>query len=371
MERNGAGDGQRPRLRIAGYVPGHAEPVAGEEPAPIVDPGPAPRPLPVRLPDISDYWPDAPHRRDRTPRPPAAGAPQRRRRRPVLLAGLLAGLVIIGTLLLTRQQTGQPRNDIAAPAPATVTTVPPAPASAAPASVAPRETTPSKKPATTAPPAPPAPPRPPAITEARFELITGVTELSVRIADLDDDGFRVSTPRGSGLDVDAGFADGTLTVSAEPDGSGRGSGRVDVALSRNIVWRLKMGAGVHTASFDLTGGTVRDLDLVGGAQTIDIELGRLANTLPILMAGGVHTWRIDTSGRVPVRIALAGGAGGISLYGDHKGGVSGGSTIRRGDFGDEPGLDIDAEAGIGFLDISRDSEPVGPSRGGEPVASGR
>ncbi|MEU8660024.1 hypothetical protein, partial [Actinoplanes philippinensis] len=84
MERN---DGQRPRLRIAGYVSGHAEPVAGEEPAPVAEPGPTPRPLPVRLPDISDYWPD----RDR--RPPAGGAPEsrppRRRKRPAVAAGLL------------------------------------------------------------------------------------------------------------------------------------------------------------------------------------------------------------------------------------------------------------------------------------------
>jgi hypothetical protein len=353
VERNGAGDGRRPRLRIAGYVSGHAEPVGDEEPGPIAEPGPTPRPLPMRLPNISDYWPDPPHRPRRTSRPPETDARQRRRGRSVLLTGLLAGLVITGTLLLTRQQTEQPRNDIAAPAP-TVTTAPagPSSAAAAPASVAPSET-PSTKPATTAPPPPP-PPKPPAITQARFELVTGVTELSVRTAGLDGDNFRVTTPKNSGLDVDADFDGGTLTVSAEPDGSGSGSGRVDVLLSKDIVWRLKMGAGVHTASFDLSGGVIEDLDLIGGAQTIDIELGRLDNTLPILMAGGVHTWRISTPGKVPVRIALTGGAGGIRLYGDDKGGVSGGETIRRGDFGDEPGLDIDAEAGIGFLDISRD-----------------
>jgi hypothetical protein len=353
VERNGAGDGRRPRLRIAGYVSGHAEPVGDEEPGPVADPGPTPRPLPMRLPNISDYWPDAPQRLRRTFRPPETDAPERRRVRPVLLAGLLAGVVIVGTLLLTRQQTEQPRNDIAAPAPAP-TTVTAAPTTPAPASVAPSET-PSTTPATSAPPpAPPPPPKPPVITEARFELVTGVTELSVRTADLDGDVFRVTTPKNSGLDVDARFKNGTLTVGAEPDGSGSGSGRVDIVLSKTVAWRLKMGAGVHTASFDLSSGTVRDLDLVGGAQTIDVELGRLDDTLPILMAGGVHTWRISTSGKVPVRIALASGAGGITLYGDDKGGVSGGETIRRGDLDDEPGLDIDAEAGIGFLDVSRD-----------------
>jgi hypothetical protein len=72
------------------------------------------------------------------------------------------------------------------------------------------------------------------------------------------------------------------------------------------------------------------------------------------MAGGVHTWRIRTSEKVPVKLALSSGAGDVTLYGDEKGGVAGGDTVRKGDLNDEPGLNIDAEAGIGFLDISRD-----------------
>jgi hypothetical protein len=338
VERN---DGQRPRLRIAGYVSGHAEPVAGQEPAPVAEPGPTPRPMPMRLPNISDYWPD------RTRRPPETSPPEpRSRKRPVIAAGLLAGLVITGTLLLTRPDSppAQPRQqDLAAP----TTTVP---ATTAPVSVAPSAET------TTPPPAPPPPttPEPARIEAAKFELATGVTELDVRTADLGGDNFRVTTPENSGLDVDADLKNGTLSVSAEPDGTENGSGRIDVLLSEDIVWRLRMGAGVHTASFDMSGGTVSEIDLIGGAQTIEIELGRLDDTLPILMAGGVHTWRIRTSEKVPVKIALGSGAGEVTLYGDEKGGVSGGDTIRKGDLDDEPGLRIDAEAGIGFLDISRD-----------------
>jgi hypothetical protein len=346
VERN---DGQHPRLRIAGYVSGHAEPVAGQEPTPVAEAGPTPRPLPMTLPNIADYWPD------RTRRAPELGAPDRRpprpRMRPVIAAGLLAGLVITGTLLLTRPDDDPRRQELAAPA-ATTTTPATAPATTAPVSIAPSRTATT----TTAAPPPPPPSPPPAenLAAARFELTTGVTRLDVRTADLDGDNFRVTTPKDSGLDVDADFEDGTLRVSAEPDGRENGSGRIDVLLSEDIVWRLRMGAGVHTASFDMSGGTVSDIDLIGGAQTIEIELGRLDYTLPILMAGGVHTWRIRTSERVPVRLALGSGAGDVTLYGDEKGGVSGGDTVHKGDLNDEPGLNIDAEAGIGFLDISRD-----------------
>ncbi|MEU4164308.1 hypothetical protein [Actinoplanes sp. NPDC026670] len=343
VERN---DGQRPRLRIAGYVSGHAEPVDGQEPAPVAEPGPTPRPLPLRLPNISDYWPD----RGRRPPPATAPVPHepRRHTRPVIAAGLLAGLVITGTLLLTRPESPREQQELAAPA-ATTT----APATTAPVSVAPSTEAPAAE--KTTPPAPSPPPEEPTrIVAAKFVLTTGVTRLDVRTADLDGDNFRVTTPKDSGLDVDADFQDDTLSVSAEPDGRENGSGRVDVLLSEDIVWRLRMGAGVHTATFDMNGGTVSDIDLIGGAQTIEIELGRLDYTLPILMAGGVHTWKIRTSQKVPVKLALGSGAGDVTLYGDEKGGVSGGDTIRKGDLDDEPGLNIDAEAGIGFLDISRD-----------------
>ncbi|MFD1366609.1 hypothetical protein [Actinoplanes sichuanensis] len=338
-------DGQRPRLRIAGYVSGHAEPVDGQEPAPVAEPGPTPRPLPMTLPNISDYWPD----RGRRPAPAAPPEPrERHRKRPVITVGLLAGLVITGTLLLTRPDSPPDRQQQELAAPASTTTTQP---TTAPVSVAPSTTAPT----TPAAPAPAPPPdQPEKITAARFVLTTGVTRLDVRTADLDGDDFRVTTPKDSGLDVDADFKDGTLSVSAEPDGRENGSGRVDVLLSKDIVWRLRMGAGVHTATFDMNGGTVSDIDLIGGAQTIEIELGRLDRTLPILMAGGVHTWKIRTSEKVPVKVAFTGGAGDVTLYGDEKGGVSGGDTVRKGDLDDEPGLNIDAEAGIGFLDISRD-----------------
>ncbi|WP_433789010.1 hypothetical protein [Actinoplanes sp. CA-252034] len=345
VERN---DGQRPGLRIAGYVSGHAEPVAGQEPAPVAEPGPTPRPLPVTLPDISEYWPDH-DRRPRAGEPPEP-RPSGRRQRPVIAAGLLAGLVITGTLLLTRPGEDVSTEEIAAPATAPAAT---APAATTPAATAPASVEPTSSPTPVAP-SPPPPPVEKLPTTARFVLTTGVTELDVRTADLGGEAFRVTTPKDSGLDVDADFENGTLSVSAEPDGRKNGSGRIDVLLSEDIVWRLRMGAGVRTASFDMSGGTVSDIDLIAGARTIDIELGRLDGTLPILMAGGVQTWRIRTAGKVPVRVALSSGAGEVTLYGDEKGGVSAGASVGRGDLDDEPGLDIDAEAGIGSLDISRD-----------------
>ncbi|AEV85333.1 hypothetical protein ACWT_4313 [Actinoplanes sp. SE50] len=177
---------------------------------------------------------------------------------------------------------------------------------------------------------------------ARFELVTGVTDLSVRTARLDGD-FKVSGP------ADSAFDDGVLRLS----GNGDGSGPVEVQLSDQRVWRLRIGAGTKSVTLNLGAGTISRIDLNGGAERIDITLGRLAATLPIRMAGGVSTWQIRTAGEIPVKVTVGQGAGDIAFYGNHQGGIGAGATLRSGDFTAGPALDITATAGLGTLDIAR------------------
>ncbi|WP_203830905.1 hypothetical protein [Actinoplanes palleronii] len=323
---------------------------------------PAPRPQPVRnppgmmLPNIADYWPDAPHRveaaakaagwRAFLPASPdfsgTAEAPSSRRpHRPVILTGVLALLVIGGTVVLARPLTDADiRQRAITPVPALPSESPavvgPAPTTTAPSpaatTVAPRPPLPTSAITTTTPPA--------RIRTARFELVSGITDFVVRTATLDDVDFRV---RGG----EPTFTDGVLRVTPAGGGS-----PVEVQLSDRIVWGLRMAGGVKTATFDLTGATISRIDLDGGAETIDITLGRLTRTLPIRMAGGVSQWHIRTDREVPVLVEVGDGAGDIAIYGRHEGGTAPGAVIRSGDLGDAAGLDVDAAAGMGLLEIS-------------------
>ncbi|RAK43033.1 hypothetical protein B0I29_101163 [Actinoplanes lutulentus] len=356
-----------PSLRIAGYVPGHAEGSMDPQTAGI------------NWPDIGDYWPDAPQRRmsaaearksaerqaasrilpPALPLPPSpVSSPPANpdRRRPALLIGVLALLIVGGTALAVRplaRQDEQQHARIPAAAPPLIVPSTVAPTAAVPVepapSVVPSAPVSSRPARTTTAPAPPAPP---SIDAARFELTTGVTELTVRLTSLDDANFRVSTPDDSGLDVETSFEDDVLSVSTTSTGSG--SGKLKVLLSDRIVWHLRMSAGVHQATFDTSAGTVSRVDLDGGAQQIDVALGRLADTVPIRMTGGVHTWRITTAAKVPARIRVGSGAGDVAVYGRHEGGVGAGVTVRSGDLDDRAGLDIDAQAGMHSLEISKD-----------------
>lgn len=340
-------------LRVGRYVDQPAE-------------APEPRPPGATWPNIADYWPDAPHRLDdgdarqaflpATASRSAAGTspggdvpPERRwLQRPVVLTGMTAMLVVAGTVLLARPLAdSEIRQRAAATPPPPPATIPLEPAPTSP-SPSPTPTPTLKPPVSPVPPPPPptAPPRK-AVRTARLEFVSGVTELTVRTADTGDEPFRIA----SALDAAATtFGDGVLRIDVNRAGSARNS--VEVLLSNRITWHLRVRAGVRTLTLDTTSGPVSRIDLEGGAESIDLSLGRPSGVLPIRMSGGVSTWRIRTTSRLPVRVTIGDGAGGVTLYGDSSGGRGAGSVVESGPLGAGPGLDIDAAGGMGSLEVA-------------------
>ncbi|GIF04896.1 hypothetical protein [Actinoplanes siamensis] len=270
---------------------------------------------PANWPNISDYWPDTPV--------------VRRRRRPALLTGLLALFVIGGSVVLARpladaeiRQRASGPVIIPPESPQAVISLQPSPPAPRPLPTTPVRASPLR---------------------GRFEVVTGLTDLVVRTARLDDADFRVSGP------AEGAFTGGVLRVSARPGDAGP----VEVLLSDRRIWQLRTGAGTRSVALDLSAGAVNRIDLNGGAERIDMTLGRLSGTVPIRMAGGVSIWRIVTAVQVPVRVQVASGAGDVALYGQHSDGTAAGTTVRSGDLDAAPGLDIVAAGGLGTLEVTR------------------
>ncbi|MEU4163391.1 hypothetical protein [Actinoplanes sp. NPDC026670] len=308
------------------------------------------------LPDISEFWPDAPHktgppadhyepegaeavRTDPAWMPRASQRPtvelhlaetrtRRASRKPVLVLAAVvlaaAGLAFYAT---------RPTEPTAGP----VLTVP-------------TETAPGEAPAgqppvsiETSAPVTPAP------ESATLELADGTTALDVRIGDTGDNWYRVSSPIGSGITTRTEEQDGTVRIFVK-DSTDPGTAEVNVLLSADVTWSFRMSGGVRTAVIDLTGAKVGRVDLIGGAAEIVLALPRQDAVVPISMTGGVRDWQVSTGGRVPVQAVLDEGAGVVDLYGDRRQGVNKGSRFTAGS--GDGGIDLVAEKGVGTLIVS-------------------
>ncbi len=356
-----------------------------ESPVPKTD---DPSATPPALPRISDYWPDAPQRIgppadhyelpgvDATRTGPALhtrpaseetpdgddpagtrwiGEPGGRTGKdwkPVVLlaaVALLAGGAVFAAVSYARSD----RADTAAlPAPALpVPTAEGTPPATPPVSIGTSPpAAPSSAPAPNTPP-PAAATTPPTPSAATFELVNGVTQLRLAIGDVDGGFFRVGVGDDSTITAKATFDDGTLKVTVTPNGKKNGSARVEVLLSDDVKWSLRMRGGVSEAGLGLSRGRIGAIEFIGGAATVDMSVPDQKDTIPIVERGGIGTWRIVTDDKEAVRAFFRKGAGKVTLYGDTDKTVDKGDTVRSGDDAD---LRIDSEGGVGALTVQSD-----------------
>ncbi|GAB2601110.1 hypothetical protein Aab01nite_64270 [Paractinoplanes abujensis] len=187
-------------------------------------------------------------------------------------------------------------------------------------------------------------PGPPAFGAGTFELVSDVPELHLTLGRPDAGPIRVSAPPGGGPAPAASVAGDQVRLAAGP-----GAGRLDVVLDERIAWTIRMNGGVRAATFVLTGGVVREVDLAGGADSVVLALPRSDRVLPIRMSGGVRQWSIRTEGEVPVQVVARFGAGEVRLYGRRERGIGQNTTLTAGA---GSGLEVTAAAGFGSLVVS-------------------
>ncbi|GIE37061.1 hypothetical protein Ait01nite_101060 [Actinoplanes italicus] len=308
---------------------------------------------PPALPDISAFWPDAPHRagppadhyepedaepvrieqpwQDRGSQRPTIElrlAPRQRRIAWKPVAALVAAVLVAGGLSWYATRPPDPGR-VAAPVFAEPSVV--APPGNPPVSIE------TSAPAGAIPDA------------ATFELADGTTELDVRIGEIAEGWYEVSSPPGSGINVRTEEAGGAVRIFVDDTGD-VGTAEVDVVLSPEVVWSVLMRGGVRTAKIDLTGARVGRVDLLGGAANIDLALPKQKATVPISMSGGIRDWRISTGGQAPVRAELKSGAGTVVVYGKRDKGVNKGARFTAGS--GAGGIDLVAEEGVGTLTVA-------------------
>jgi hypothetical protein len=196
---------------------------------------------------------------------------------------------------------------------------------------------------------------------ATLEVTSGTPVLTITVARLGGTLLRVSTPDSAPVrPVLSGYA--PVVLSLVGAGSGGSSGdhghsapyAVSVVLSSAVVWNLDLAAGTQRTSADLRGGRVGAITVTAGSDILDVALPRPARTVALRLTGGASQFLVSLPGGVPAEVTVGGGASYVTVDGQSRIGVAGGTVLTSTGWSTATSrFDIDAIAGVSRLTVSR------------------
>ncbi|WP_051724183.1 hypothetical protein [Micromonospora chokoriensis] len=171
-----------------------------------------------------------------------------------------------------------------------------------------------------------------------FVLADGLSSFELRVAELGDDLYRISTPAGSGVVGRPAVQGETVRLDLVESGT-PGSRAVRVLLNERVAWRLQLAGGVSSQVLDLTRARLLGVELAGGSTRTEILLPPItaASTLTVRLSGGSSQLDVRVPGEISVRVRVGAGAGSVVVRDDRWDGVAAGSVLGT------PGWDRAAE----------------------------
>jgi hypothetical protein len=186
-----------------------------------------------------------------------------------------------------------------------------------------------------------------------FALVNGADVVRVRLGDLGDDRYEVSTPDGAKV-APAVDVDGHEVVTGLHATGGSGPALVTVVLSAKVRWNVRLSGGATDESVDLTGGPGGDIDFSAGTSRAAVALPAAKGTQRVVLGGGAAQFDVRLAGDAPARVTAAGGAGSVTIDGATHSGVAGGSAWTPDGWNSAADrYDIDATSGVSTLTVSR------------------
>lgn len=191
------------------------------------------------------------------------------------------------------------------------------------------------------------------LNEAVFDVVNGASALTLKAADLGTDLYRVETPAGGALVPHVENNSGNVQLHLVPSGD-TGPGSVEVQLNAKLAWTLKLTGSVGEEKIDLSGTTVKKVDVMGGGQLIELTLPKPTGVLTVTMTGGAGQFIVHAPRDVPAKLTLGNGAGTVNVDGKEQKSVKGGTTISPpGWDAAKDKIDVNATAGASVLTIDR------------------
>jgi DNA-binding MarR family transcriptional regulator len=151
-----------------------------------------------------------------------------------------------------------------------------------------------------------------ALREARLSIRSGLSQLRLRSGEDPADLYRATF---EGATPQVRLRDGRVVVQFKGFGFDWRGRAATFGLNTTIPWNIEVVGGIKKVEADLRAIDLRSFDIVGGAERIQLELGRPTGEASIKVVGGVSRLRVERPADVPVRLDVAGGAEAITIDG--------------------------------------------------------
>ncbi|PWR13028.1 hypothetical protein DKT68_01800 [Micromonospora acroterricola] len=162
--------------------------------------------------------------------------------------------------------------------------------------------------------------------EATFVLADGLASLDLRVADLGDDLYRISSPAGSGVAPRPEVLGETVRLGVVATGTA-GARAVRVLLNERVGWRLHLVGGVSSQTLDLGRARLLGMELAGGSSRTDIFLPPVTGTMTVRLTGGASQLDVRVPGEPPVRVRVGAGAASVVVRDERWAGVAAGALL--------------------------------------------
>jgi hypothetical protein len=191
--------------------------------------------------------------------------------------------------------------------------------------------------------------------QALLQVVNGADVVRVRVADLGDRLFEISTPEDSKAVPAADVTDSSVIVGLRDTGR-PGPAVVTAVLNNDVRWTVRLSGGAGDELVDLTGGPGGDVDLAAGTSRAEVALPAAHGTQRVSMTGGAGQLLVRLTGNAPARVAATGGAGAVTIDGQRRTGIPGGWMWTPDTWATATDrYDINASAGVSTLTVTRSS----------------
>ena len=190
-------------------------------------------------------------------------------------------------------------------------------------------------------------------TAAVFVLASNASAVRIRAGDTETDLFRVSSPPGGSVRPDAKLSGDTASLNLIATGA-PGPEAVDVLLSAEVRWTLRVDAAINNADIDISKAGVDRVELAGDAADILLRLPEPSETLPVQVTGDINRLTLSAGGVAPVRVRARGGAGSAQIEGKLIRGVARNTVFEPGAWrGADDRVDVDVRVGLGKISVEK------------------